>query len=177
MVGVFDASKSNDDKLVRGNVTKNGHHLNRNLLGLNKLAENVGVFVFLGNYVSIICVVAWCSSLSLVKYRIRRFYRSLLHFDYINMLYPWSGRDVEVIRWWKYNVGRLFPEVFTYLGFPTVKASAEVGEADTVLGQLFLHGYIDVIDSDDSDVFACGGRLLLKSSNPGAKFLDTAAEV
>lgn len=46
VVGVIDASSSNENKRRAGNVTKNGHHLKRNPYGLNK--DIVALFKAIG---------------------------------------------------------------------------------------------------------------------------------
>ncbi|CAD7927535.1 unnamed protein product [Amoebophrya sp. A120] len=107
VVGVFDASKSTESKLVRGNVTKNGHHLRRNLFGLNKQVETV----------------------------------------------------------------------FTQLGLQVLRAPPEIGEADALLGILQKEGLVDIVDSDDSDVFAYGGRQLLKDAKPSAALGDAGNDL
>ena len=99
VVGVFDASRSNESKRTRGNQTKTGIINRRNAYGLNRSVE----------------------------------------------------------------------QVFTYLGFPVVHTPEDLAEGDTMLAQLQMLGLVDIIDSNDSDIFACGGSLLLKDANPGAK--------
>eukprot|EP00392_Amoebophrya_sp_AT5.2_P015944 g16170.t1 len=99
VVGVFDSKKAPEGKLVRGNVSKHGKHLKRNLLGLDKSMQ----------------------------------------------------------------------QIFTHMGLQYLETPAEIGEADALLAHLQQQGVIDVIDSDDADVFAYGGHTMLKDASPGAK--------